>query len=586
MNSKSHIFHHWNLELFKEVNPRIRTALQRFQMFWEEYDLAGRIRARMIKRNQIPQIAADTTRDVPDFQPRVHNDRLTTNVATKTTRRRKSQPVLEATSPHYSIGSSLPSSRSLPDKLKFDPGLFANKFHDHDNSNYPLCDDLFHPLEHSTLTHSSWRNQPPAHPRHSDSRSPGPYLHPALSAANVDFRSLQSGMARTNRHVTNAAACEANVSEIETKYEPSEDDGSFPSENATDIVEDAKQEEFRPKGLQFDGMGGFDAASNAQKRKRNQRKDPEVLVQLRANSEMVTTDEHVFDINFNLQRVRDVFDESDISVDEDNDTSATKRRKKQSSSARVTKSTRKGRKRPTKLADEQVVPPSTARVKRASARAAQVAITKLHQPRSDPLTMAKSPSVSRPSSAHSATNSNHQLSVLETHNRRATSGVGKSPLALSSSGINSRGGRVGGDAQGSSHHRLSSNLSHDMYTMQASESIPLKFSAPGEPPFGFPLTNAEKENDPRAFYAGHMSVNPNPYFSAQEARDPATYNPLYVQRVGSDRAAMVSHYNEPTRPDEFALHQMQRNAPFPLMQLPQHDGLVHHHHIAPSDHQF
>lgn len=76
MNSKSHIFHHWNLELFKEVNPRIRTALQNFQEFWEEHDLAGRIRARMIKRNQVPRIAADTT--VPEADRQVHENNSAT----------------------------------------------------------------------------------------------------------------------------------------------------------------------------------------------------------------------------------------------------------------------------------------------------------------------------------------------------------------------------------------------------------------------------------------------------------------------------------------------------------------------------
>lgn len=65
MNSKSHIFHHWNLELFKEVNPRIKAALQDFQVFWEEYGLASRIRSRMIKRNQVPRIAADTIDGIP-----------------------------------------------------------------------------------------------------------------------------------------------------------------------------------------------------------------------------------------------------------------------------------------------------------------------------------------------------------------------------------------------------------------------------------------------------------------------------------------------------------------------------------------
>jgi len=144
--------------------------------------------------------------------------------------------------------------------------------------------------------------------------SPDPYLHPALGGLNGFLAAPQHGIADASRREEHDATIEMTGSEFETKYEPSEDGRSFPSEAATDIVEDTKQDDFRPKGLQFDGMGGFDAASNTQKRKRNQRKDPEVLVKLRANSEMVTTDERVFDLNLNLQRIRDVFDESEISA--------------------------------------------------------------------------------------------------------------------------------------------------------------------------------------------------------------------------------------------------------------------------------
>lgn len=60
------------------------------------------------------------------------------------------------------------------------------------------------------------------------------------------------------------------------------------------------------------GVNGFDAAPPEQRRMRNQKKDPSVMRQMEADSQSVTTLEHVTDTGFNHVRTRDVYDEPSI----------------------------------------------------------------------------------------------------------------------------------------------------------------------------------------------------------------------------------------------------------------------------------
>lgn len=66
------------------------------------------------------------------------------------------------------------------------------------------------------------------------------------------------------------------------------------------------------KGVVYPGMAGFDSATEKDRRMRNQKKDPAVLLKLEANSQLVTTTEEVLDINLAYQRARDVYDEPSI----------------------------------------------------------------------------------------------------------------------------------------------------------------------------------------------------------------------------------------------------------------------------------
>jgi hypothetical protein len=66
------------------------------------------------------------------------------------------------------------------------------------------------------------------------------------------------------------------------------------------------------KGLIYPGMAGFDSATERDRRMRNQKKDPTVLLKLESNSELVTRNEQVLDTSLNHQRTRDVYDEPSI----------------------------------------------------------------------------------------------------------------------------------------------------------------------------------------------------------------------------------------------------------------------------------
>lgn len=59
-------------------------------------------------------------------------------------------------------------------------------------------------------------------------------------------------------------------------------------------------------------MAGFDSATEKDRRMRNQKKDPAVLLKLEANSQLVTRTEEVLNTNLDYQRTRDVYDEPSI----------------------------------------------------------------------------------------------------------------------------------------------------------------------------------------------------------------------------------------------------------------------------------
>ncbi|KAI0146773.1 hypothetical protein BJ166DRAFT_602722 [Pestalotiopsis sp. NC0098] len=136
-----------------------------------------------------------------------------------------------------------------------------------------------------------------------------------------------------------------NAPEVSSTYEPSDvEDGDDDSSNNlrsedtvdTTVLEedvpvvpevvdddDNEQKHFRKylKGdiSKLEGVGGFDAAPEDQRKRRNQKKDPSVLVHMEASSRAVRTIEQVTDLNFNHVRWRDVYDEPSVAGSEDDE---------------------------------------------------------------------------------------------------------------------------------------------------------------------------------------------------------------------------------------------------------------------------
>ncbi|KAI2636113.1 hypothetical protein GGS21DRAFT_543029 [Xylaria nigripes] len=124
-----------------------------------------------------------------------------------------------------------------------------------------------------------------------------------------------------------------------SKYEASEQYSPFPPEDTPETVEDDTGALIL-KGVVYPGMAGFDSATEKDRRMRNQKKDPAVLLKLETNSQQVTRIEEVLDINLDYQRTRDVYDEPSIdgSGDDDDDDDVvnqprTKRRTNQAKSS-------------------------------------------------------------------------------------------------------------------------------------------------------------------------------------------------------------------------------------------------------------
>ncbi|KAK7951376.1 uncharacterized protein PG986_007104 [Apiospora aurea] len=113
-------------------------------------------------------------------------------------------------------------------------------------------------------------------------------------------------------------------SDEDEDVEDEDDVTSFPSDNTADTslvgipdlpegltAEDAHNAKFK-KGEWLKGMDVFDAASQEDRRKRNQRKNPSVLAKMQLNSGLVAQTEAVCDLHLNKQRERNVYDEPSI----------------------------------------------------------------------------------------------------------------------------------------------------------------------------------------------------------------------------------------------------------------------------------
>ncbi|KAI0540011.1 hypothetical protein GGR58DRAFT_523510 [Xylaria digitata] len=151
-----------------------------------------------------------------------------------------------------------------------------------------------------------------------------------------------------------------------SKYEPSELYSPFPPEDTPDTVEDDTGTLIL-KGVVYPGMAGFDSATEKDRRMRNQKKDPAVLLKLEANSQQVTRTEEVLDINLDYQRTRDVYDDPSIDGSGDeNDTAFTETRTKRGAKAKSSYTSIK--RRANTRSRQQTRPTGRTRISRSSTR--------------------------------------------------------------------------------------------------------------------------------------------------------------------------------------------------------------------------
>lgn len=93
---------------------------------------------------------------------------------------------------------------------------------------------------------------------------------------------------------------------------------SSPDEAAKRVIfedggtESGVDETDKLKGVRYPGMGLFDAASETEKRKRNQRKDDSVLQRMVQTSEGIEPTECVWGPGGDLERTRDIFDSPSV----------------------------------------------------------------------------------------------------------------------------------------------------------------------------------------------------------------------------------------------------------------------------------
>jgi len=93
---------------------------------------------------------------------------------------------------------------------------------------------------------------------------------------------------------------------------------SSPDEAAKRVIfedggtESGVDETDKLKGVRYPGMGLFDAASETEKRKRNQRKDDSVLKRMVQTSEGIEPTECVWGPGGDLERTRDIFDSPSV----------------------------------------------------------------------------------------------------------------------------------------------------------------------------------------------------------------------------------------------------------------------------------
>ncbi|KAL7629544.1 hypothetical protein AAE478_001065 [Parahypoxylon ruwenzoriense] len=324
--------------------------------------------------------------------------------------------------------------------------------------------------------------------------------------------------------------------EDSSKYEPSEGASSFPSENISEPTDMTETDtgSLVLKGIVYPGMGGFDAAKEEQRRKRNQRKPLAVLQQLEINSALVTTEESVLDCSLNHQRTRDVYDEPsmDGSEDEDHEESVDRRRKRRGSQVNTTSTSKK-----MSSSHDKARVPRTTRATRSTTRASQ--------------------SVAPP-----------PCQALDSGGRVTRSATNRSSMSQAQLPLHNHGLRGQTDVF-NNHMDLDNGGGWPFLPIFAGNT---------------PANIGQQQILSALPMLGEDGTSSsNPYLHSTDSIQSENYNPLYVQPRDGLGFRMYTSYDEHVKPGTTSFQPINDHGEFNSIQMPGHHNADYHSNQADGD---
>ncbi|KAI1333186.1 hypothetical protein F5Y16DRAFT_393586 [Xylariaceae sp. FL0255] len=267
ISSKGHLHNQFQLTLTRSVDEEAEIALTDFDAWFSHYNIAELLRARK------------SAKDYKDNQQRRSQGRTSSRGKGSSRSQRGGRKTARVA--RASQGGNKPATKQAEE-----PAIIKIEEDDGDENEIENENDL--PEQNHTDSYG-WRRD---------------YLFSEPSS----LRPSASG--QYNDYV--------DVEEESSKYDQSDLYGPFGSEDTVETIEDDTRI-LVLKGVVYPGMAGFDAATEHDRKMRNQKKDPAVVMKLQTNSLFITRDEEVWDRNFEWQRTRDVYDDpsEDGSMDED-----------------------------------------------------------------------------------------------------------------------------------------------------------------------------------------------------------------------------------------------------------------------------
>ncbi|KAK7907975.1 hypothetical protein PG985_015278 [Apiospora marii] len=302
ISSKGHLQNKFKMDIDKKVDEGAARKMQQFDSWYQEHGIEDLLRARSDAREQ---------------KQRTSQNRKPGNLTSAK---------MKASTSHGSAGVAKRGRGGRRNNIAQSKRRASNikpEFEDEDEESvsftdgFPFTYGLQLPYWH--LGHDSQTFGPPSYHAGLDFSLSRMLNGPVYSQYNNTF----SGNGIDEDGYDNFSDIEAPSDEDED-FEDEDDLTSFPSDNTADTsligvpdlpegltAEDAHNAKFK-KGEWLKGMDVFDAASKEDRRKRNQRKDPSVLVKMQLNSGLVAQTETVCDLQFIKQRERNVYDEPSI----------------------------------------------------------------------------------------------------------------------------------------------------------------------------------------------------------------------------------------------------------------------------------